>query len=239
MALLNIFLAPSLTRVDFLVRCTEYGLRCYVVNRNEKKVRYVEGEKGSTVAPVYVSGKKELSKVLDQLNLLWERHDLVLLLADVHLSLGGRELTSVALPTSLHLFQLLADARKHPQAGLEQTLMGVEETSIGHDVAQVSMGNSVLHKIQTLMYRVPTEHRKEVQDAVFGYLAGNPPLLGKAGQFPAIMNLLVDEHVRRLREASLYAADHGIPEAVIKFQVDGFDLGYLASTLSRRPTGKE
>ncbi len=241
MPLLNFYATPSLAPVQYQVLCREYDVIHYYTQQGSDKVLRVDGSRGKRVAPLYLYSRHALSRppIVAAIKQLIKTDNLVILICDLHLIVNGVKVASVTLNTGQELFDLLHNSIDNDIPATFLTDAGLvvptENTSIGKDVATASMGNSVMNRVLTMMYRVPAVDRPEVKEAVINYLAGNAPQFGKAGQYPPIMALFADDSIMRLRFASQHAKKHDVESAVREFKVDAFDIRYLAATTSGKP----
>ena len=244
MPLLNFFATPSLAPVRFQLLCREYEVIHYYTQQGSDKVLRVDGTRGRLVAPLYLYSRHALTRpsIVATIRKLIATENLVVFVCDMHLQVGGVPIQTTNISTGRVLFDLL-----HSSIGNDlpaDFLMGdgrtieATNTAISQDVAKESMGNSVMNKVQTMMYRVPTADRDAVRTEIFNYLAGKAPQFGTAGQYPPVISLINNPDIARLRVASLYAKEHGIDAAVAEHRVDAFDLRYLAATTSGKPKSR-
>jgi hypothetical protein len=104
------------------------------------------------------------------------------------------------------------------------------KNSAAEQTIQAIMDSSALHLILKLFYKIKDhQERSFIQNAVFLYLAGSIRQIGRAGEYSSIVEALADPKMKRLREACLYARDHGVDEAVQKYGVEKYEIVYLFS----------
>ena len=244
MPLLNAFATPSLAAVRFQLLCREYDVNHYYTQQGSDRVLRVDGKRGKRVVPLYLYSRHAFTRphIVKTLRSLLQTEELVLLVCDLHLVVNGVPLPTSHVNSGKDLFNLLHDSigNSLPWDFLQGSTPTIptSSTTVSKDVAKACMGNSIMHHIQTIMYRVPKPDRDEVRSAVFNYLAGNALQFGKAGQYPPIIALFADERVMRLRFASQFAHTRTIEEAVDKYEVDAFDLRYLVATTSGKGDDK-
>mgnify|MGYP003478078399 FL=1 len=229
MAVLNLYLAPSFTKLSFTTLCKTHSFRHYYED-NKGQLQGVSGRHGNKVAPMFFASLKEFRRALPTVQYVARTEDVVVYLGQPHLALRDATLAVLEDISIKTLHRTLAVSLKSPRMRIESMMTCLVEDGSRERLAEASMGNSVMHFVQTQMYRVPLVDRGDVKLSVFRYLAGGEVEFGKAGQFPAIVSMLVEPCMLNLRNASVYARTHGVPAAVIKFSVDSFDLKFLSAT---------
>ncbi len=222
--IVQICLLTSLTKADLMAMCSTAEIQFYY-SVHASLIRSIG--KPLSASPVYFTSLADFNAFQDKLQMSPEKF--LVLLGAQYTSLKdatGREIIvpHVAVRNLAGLVQLsLRASKKTAIEGKVKT--GLSEASVG--LAQQAMGNSVMHKVQTNLYRIPKMLRAEVQKAVFSYLRGNAPQLGKAAQYPHILTMLSSPEMQNLRCACKSIAGTSFEEAVIVYKVDAFDLSYL------------
>ena len=163
--------------------------------------------------------------------LLFEEHD-VYMLNTFEISPGvyaSVNLTSSDLMSSI----LAAHNLYHSAIPFDSPFVLKPQHSTAYTILTDIIEASALHLVQPLFYAIKDHsERKIVQDAVFLYLSGSQPRIGKAGEFSRIVEELASDRIQRLRSACIFAKGRDIDEAVSRFQVDRFEVNYVLSRTS-------
>lgn len=217
----DVVLVPELTKADFLALCSGVNLTHVVCYKGSIKiVRHINGEE-YIPALLTLSEFNRLRKVLDR-----SRYRILVLLQEVRI---GLDLSRYRIETWHELRDLMLDRENTPPVHLPPSPLPREHGAYT-EVANRSMGNSILNQTQTLLYRIPKNLRAEVQKDVYGYLAGTARHINRAGEYSSLLILLASEHMQKLRSATIEAREIGAQDAAIKYGVDKFDINYLLST---------
>jgi hypothetical protein len=217
-------ISSNLTKVDWITLCSSLGIECYF-NQTHRIIRY----DGRTlpVTPVYLTSLSDIKRCLNPLRLSDRRYVVVLGVKHVHLTNEKGDPIPVQrldLSDVTNLKNLIRSSVDKPPI-TEVLRLSLSEESIG--VARSAMGNSVMHQVQTNLYRIPKAIRTDIQMAVFAYLSGSTPQLGKASQYPHIMTMLSSEEMQNLRRACKALSNLTIEQAVKEYSVDAFDMNFL------------
>lgn len=223
MALRDMYLTPDLSKVYFRMLCREVGLSH--IAYTDGKLRFSEQPNGKIYVPALLT-LDEFNRVRPRLE--QSRYQVVVLLHElaVNTTLKAMRIETI---DDLSKAMTLAVERSRP-FNLPKALS--RETGAFVRVATSSMGNSVLHRTQTMLYRVPKEDRAFTQTAVYAYLAGVVDTIGRAADYSYLLTMIHAPELQQLRKAALLARKTSIEEASAKMNVDKFDLNYLFSRLA-------
>lgn len=214
----------TMTKADLFSMCGNHSIRFYS-NIRHNFIRY-DGD-ALPASPAYFGSLRDFNYFQEKLQESEERFLVLLGHAFTMLSDEDDELVPIARATVKNvagLIQLATRAAKKPAITVK-IKMGLNSASVG--LAELAMGNSVMHKVQTSLYRIPKPLRGDVQKSVFAYLSGHNAALGKASQYPHILAMLAAPEMQNLRRACKSIALTGISNAVTHFKVDAFDLNFL------------
>lgn len=222
MALHDVVLAPELTKVYFRMLCREVGLSHIAYSSG--KLCFSDLPNGKVFVPALLT-LEEFNKVRPRLER--SAYQIVVFLHETATSVPLRV---VKIENITDLSEAMTRSVKGKSKALPAKLS--RETGDFVQVATNSMGNSVLHKTQTALYRVPKEDRSFVQTAVYTYLAGAIDTIGRAAEYGYLLALVHTPELQKLRQAALMARKTSIDEAVASMNVDKFDLNYLLHKLA-------
>lgn len=217
----SVVLTPSLTKADFLALCAEANLTYAIGSKGTLKV--VKQENGKEFIPSLLS-LQEFNRF--RFSLEKSKYKILVLLREMRI---GLDLERYDIQTWHSFRDLMVTKSEEEPIQLPPGLLPREHGAYT-EVANRSMGNSILNQTQTLLYRIPKIHRTEIQKDVYGYLAGVTRHINRAGEYSPLLILLASEHMQKLRKASIEARKIGIREAADKYGVDRFDINYLLST---------
>ena len=233
MAILDLYLCPNTSKVLFASMCEHLSISGLIVVGDMPK--WTKNEGSNKTQPIFFSNKRQLDQNQSFVLSCARQMDVVVFLSEVNLYLGDDlpRLCLIENMTEADFGQAMRCAIERPRDGLEKQLHLLKPIPLDRELANKSMGNSVLHDVQMIMYRVPKHDRDEVRRVVISYLAYDTDQLGKAGQYPSIVNLLTQDNMNRLRSASRLAKTVGVAEAAARMGVDKFDLTYLVTSINK------
>lgn len=213
----RLVLSPSLTKLDFQVYCQELN-RSYVMYRDDRLVLWRKGD------------NDVLAAFLTLREFLRHRSKLENSATPIVVFLPLRCL-NVEVPvlekSGLRAFSRMFERMMKTKVPVELPVKLVAESGESSRVALASMGNSVLNRTQTLLYRVPKPDRDLVQKAMYSYLAGHIENLGRIGEYGYLLTVLAEPHFVRLRNAAVEAVKITPAKAALKYNVDEYDINYL------------
>lgn len=214
----DVVLTPSLAKADFFALCAEADITHIVYFQSSFKIALRPNGKEFIPAFLTLDEFNRVRKALEK-----SKYRILVMLGEARI---GIPLETYDIRTWDAFRDLMLSRFDSVPVKLPEGLLPREHGAYT-EVANKSMGNSILNQTQTLLYRVPKTLRKEVQKDVYSYLAGTSPHFNRAGEYSSLLILLASEHMQNLRKASMEAHKIGIEKAASKFKVDRFDIGYL------------